>query len=211
MLHGNSGSYEEWAAYGLIDRADRMIVTHEILPLIIVLPQGDFGYWVNHVDDGPAYGDYLVGDLVRHINATYRVLPGAQNRAVGGLSMGGSGALVQALRNPDVFGVVAAHSPSLPEEGTRDFLGLRAQFARRDAISQAARADRIGDLFIWIDVGDEDDWLERAELLHETLTGRGMDHQWHVWPGEHDGDYWSTHITDYLRFYDAALHRERRY
>ena len=98
LLHGNSGSYEEWAAYGLIDRADHMIVTHEILPMIIVLPQGDFSYWLNHGDDGPRYGDYIAVDLVRHINATYRVLAGPQNRAIGGLSMGGTGALINTHR-----------------------------------------------------------------------------------------------------------------
>src|SRR2546422_915339 len=54
MLHGNSGSYEEWAAYGLIGRADDMIMAGEIQPLIIVLPQGDYSYWVNLVDGGPS-------------------------------------------------------------------------------------------------------------------------------------------------------------
>ena len=68
MLHGNSGSNEEWLAYGLVDDADEMITNHEIRPMIIVLPQGDYSYWVNLVD-GPAYGDYLTIDLVQHINA----------------------------------------------------------------------------------------------------------------------------------------------
>lgn len=210
MLHGNSGSYEEWAAYGLIDRADRMIAARQILPLIIVLPQGDFSYWVNHVDEGPAYGDYTATDLVRHITATYRVLPGAEHRAIGGLSMGGTGALVNAFRRPDVFGVVGAHSPSLPEEGSRDFLGERGQFARRDPIRLAATSTRIHELFIWIDIGDQDAWLERAELLHAALVQRRVEHEWHVFVGDHDGDYWSTHMADYLRFYDAALNPEQR-
>ncbi len=210
MLHGNSGHYEEWAAYGLIDRADRMIASREILPLIIVLPQGDFSYWVNLVPDGPSYGDYLWGDLVRHIDATYRVLPDREHRAIGGLSMGGTGALVQAFRNPDVFGVVGAHSPSLPEEGERDFLGMRGQYARRAPIPLAARAPRIHELKIWIDVGDQDDWIGRVEVLHGTLEQRGIDHQWSVFPGDHDGDYWKRHVADYLRFYGAALSPERR-
>ena len=209
LLHGNSGSYEEWAAYGLIDRADRMIVAKEILPLIIVLPQGDFSYWMNLVD-GPAYGDYLTRDLVRHINATYRVLPGREHRAIGGLSMGGTGALVAAFRFPQIYGVVGAHSPSLPEEGTRDFLGEGPEYEQRDPISLADQAERLHTLWIWIDVGNEDAWLPRVEELSETLSQRSIDHQLHVPPGDHYGGYWSRMVTEYLRFYDAALNPERR-
>jgi S-formylglutathione hydrolase FrmB len=210
MLHGNSGSYEEWAAYGLIDRADRMITLREILPLIIVLPQGDFSYWVNHAYDGPRYGDYVSTDLVRHINATYRVLPGAEHRAIGGLSMGGTGALLNAFRNPNVFSIVGAHSPALPEDdGIREFLGMGREFRQRDPITLATRRGGLDALAIWIDVGDEDPWLERADLLHDILQLRGIPHEWQVLPGEHWGGYWSEHIVDYLRFYDRALNPDR--
>lgn len=212
MLHGNSGSYEEWLAYGLVDRADRMIVSRQILPLIIVLPQGDFSYWINHLGDEPQWGDYLSIDLVRHIGATYRVFPDPDRRAVGGLSMGGTGALLNAFWKPDVFGVAGAHSSSLPEEGARDFLGAGRDYRVRDPISVAGFRPRgaLARLRIWIDIGDEDAWLPRAEQLHTTLEGRGIAHDWQVFPGDHDGDYWSSHVIDYLLFYDAALNPDRQ-
>jgi enterochelin esterase-like enzyme len=205
MLHGNSGSNEEWLAYGLIDDADALMASGAIRPMVIVLPQGDFSYWIDLVPDGPAYGVYLVNDLVRHVDTTFLVAPLARARAIGGLSMGGTGALIAAFRQPDVFGVVGAHSPALPQEGERYFLGLRRDFNRRDPITQAERADRLDELAIWIDIGDEDSWLSRVEELHETLEERGIQHEWHVFPGDHWGGYWSDHIPDYLRFYSASL------
>jgi enterochelin esterase-like enzyme len=212
MLHGNSGSYEEWLAYGLVSAADRLISGREILPMIIVLPQGDYSYWVNHASDGPLYGDYLTIDLVRHVNATYRAMPGPQNHAVGGLSMGATGALISAFHNPDVFGVVGAHSPSLPEDdGSRPFLGTGEEFAANDAISLARRlGGPLKQLQIWIDVGDEDHWIDRVEVLHRALRSRGIAHEWNVFPGEHWGGYWTEHLSDYLQFYDAALNPARR-
>jgi enterochelin esterase-like enzyme len=210
MLHGNSGSYEEWLAYGLISAADGLITAREILPMIIVLPQGDFSYWVNHANNGPRYGDYLAIDLVRHINATWRVLPGGEHRAVGGLSMGATGALVNAFTYPRIFGVVGAHSPALPAEGERDFLGTGREFAQRDPITLAGSGRGLNRLSIWIDVGDEDMWLERVDQLHEALDAAGIDHEFHVPPGDHWGPYWSEHLPDYLRFYDAALNPLRR-
>lgn len=204
MLHGNSGLNEEWLAYGLINAADEMIAKGEIRPMIIVLPQGDYSYWVNLVD-GPSYGDYLAIDVVDYVKRTYRVLPGSEHRAIGGLSMGGTGALIHAFVNPSIFGVVGAHSPSLPEEGWREFLGTGDEFAKRDPISLALSPSWIRELAIWVDVGDEDPWLARAETLHDTLFAWDVPHQWNVFAGEHWGGYWSENTDKYLRFYDAAL------
>jgi enterochelin esterase family protein len=81
MLHGAGGSLEEWPAYGLVDAVDRLIVAHEIRPMIVVMPQGDTGYWVNHVD-GPRWGDYAAYDVVPAIDATFDTLPYARSRVV---------------------------------------------------------------------------------------------------------------------------------
>jgi S-formylglutathione hydrolase FrmB len=210
MLHGSSGSAEEWVAWGLVDRADELIIRKEILPLIIVMPQGDLSYWVN-LPDGSLYGDYLVKDLRRHLAATYRVLPGAEHRAIGGLSMGGSGALANGFLHPDVFGVVGAHSAALLEEGERPFLGTGQDFERQTPLWLTQTADALDSLTIWIDVGDQDMWADRNVRLHDALSQRGVDHDWDLSVGgEHAPWYWSSRLVDYLRFYDVALHPERR-
>ena len=72
MLHGLGGHRDEWIVYGLINVADRAIRTGDIPPMIIVLPQGDKEYWVDHANDGPRWGQYITRDLVRHVDLTYR-------------------------------------------------------------------------------------------------------------------------------------------
>lgn len=213
LLHGNSGSSEEWLAYGTVDRADRMIATKGINPMVIVFPQGDFGYWVNSPwDDGARWSNYVSEDLVRHIGATYRVFQDRAHRGIGGLSMGGTGALINAMWRPDVFGVAGAHSPSLPVEGERDFLGTGADYEQRDPISIAQTRPRLAltRLQIWIDIGDHDDGLARTEELEGILNARRIDHEFAVFAGDHEGEYWSAHIPLYLHFYDAALNPDRR-
>jgi enterochelin esterase-like enzyme len=206
LLHGASGSAEEWPAYGVVDALDRAITGHEVEPYIVVLPEGEWGYWVNHADGGERWGDYLTRDLVTHVDTTYRTLRRPYRRAVGGLSMGGSGALVQAFTHPDVFGVVGAHSPSLREDNAVvPILGEGAEFAARDPLSLAYTASGLDRFQIWLDAGEEDPWYPRVVELHEALATRGIDHELRLWPGEHDGDYWISHIPDYLRFYSHAL------
>jgi S-formylglutathione hydrolase FrmB len=125
--------------------------------------------------------------------------------------MGATGALTHAFRNPDLFRVVGSHSAALPYEGERDFLGTGEDFAIRSPAKLVETADRLNELQIWIDVGDEDDWADRTRLLHEALERRDIDHIWDLSPGgDHWGSYWSARIPDYLRFYDSAFHRERR-
>ncbi|MBI4494439.1 MAG: OpgC domain-containing protein [Chloroflexi bacterium] len=206
MLHGGSGDKEEWPAYGLIDTVDELIVGKEIRPLLVVLPQGEYSYWVNYPDDGPRWADYVANDLVRHIDSSFRTLPSAEHRAIGGLSMGAHGALQLAFNYPHVFRAAGSHSPSLYEEDWLPMLGNGADYAARDPISLAASAPGLDQLQLWIDIGEEDPWLERAELLHETLATRGIDHEWNVLPGGHDGEYWQRNLVTYLRFfYDRVL------
>src|SRR5690348_12116804 len=95
MLHGMSGTNEEWQAYGIFDVADRMIRAHEPRPLIIVLPQGDQAYWVDHAlpTDQTAWGRYAAKDVVASVDARFRTLADAPHRAIGGVSMGAHGAI----------------------------------------------------------------------------------------------------------------------
>jgi enterochelin esterase-like enzyme len=138
------------------------------------------------------------------------VLPGPEHRAIGGLSMGATGALVHAFTRPRIFGIVGAHSPSLPQEGEREFLGTGREYAQRDPITLAGSDRRLDRLAIWIDIGDDDPWLDRVEQLHEELDEANVPHEYNVFQGDHDGEYWGEHISDYLRFYDAALNPGRR-
>ena len=148
----------------------------------------------------------MTQDLVSHVDGTYRTLRRPWRRAIGGLSMGATGALVQAFKHPETFGIVGAHSPSLREDNSViGFLGSGPDFNTRDPIYLAANAPHLDQLQIWIDIGDLDPWIFRADVLHNTLLERGIEHQWHVWEGDHIGEYWMEHIPDYLRFYSWAF------
>ena len=207
LLHGLGGHREEWLVYGLINVIDREITNNNIPPVIVVLPQGDKEYWINHADGGPRWGDYIDYDLVAHVDATYRTLRSPASRAIGGLSMGGFGALYHAFTHPEIFGVVGAHSASLrPDDGTLNFLGVGDAYNQIDPVYLAKTAPNLDKLQIWIDVGQEDDvWQPRNTDLHQALVDRGIDHIWQLLSGGHDYSYWTDHMLDYVSFYGHAL------
>jgi enterochelin esterase-like enzyme len=208
MLHGAGANYTEWSESLLPERTDALIVGGEIQPMIVVMPDDGNGqsYWANWAGDGPRWSDYVIDDVVGAIDARYRTLPVAASRALGGLSMGGLGALHIAMRRPDVFGVVGAHSPSIRLEREPEFWFLPGDaWNEHSPIWLARNAPDIERLQIWADIGIDDIYLDNVTVLHQTLLRRGVAHQWRLFGGEHEADYWLEHVPDYLRFYSSAL------
>ena len=210
MLHGVAGDSSEWQSIGLLEAADRMIQRGEIDPFVIVLPNGGANYWVNQAT-GARWADYVVKDVVRQIDREYRTIASPQGRAVGGLSMGGEGALRIALTNPSVFGTAAAHSPSLrtafdqfaPE--LQALFGDEATWRTVTPLWLVLDTDSAYGLNLAVDIGEDDPWRPNVELLHQRMVERGISHRFEVLPGEHAAEYWIDNVDHYLAFYSSAF------
>ncbi|MBI2324137.1 MAG: OpgC domain-containing protein [Chloroflexi bacterium] len=213
MLHGGSGTNSEWLDYGLIDAAEALMSSGEIAPMIIVLPQGDQEYWIDHVVDaatgsnGAKWGSYLALEVVPQIDVRYRTITSSAGRAIGGLSMGGHAAMELPMNFPAIWSVIGAHSPALrPVGDAPTYLGSGADFAARDPLSLIAAKPTLAATYEWwIDAGDADPWLAQAAAIHAALDALGIASVLRVAPGDHSLSYWSTNAADYLRYYAGAL------
>lgn len=209
MLHGLGGSNTEWVTYGLLAEADRLMRRGEVPPYLIVLPQGDRGYWVDHASGGPAWGTYTAREVVAEIDGGWRTRADPAYRAIGGDSMGAHGALQLALNFPGTFGVVGAHTPVFRTYAEAPlYFGSPRDFAARNPVTLIrARVEAARRLAIWIDIGAEDRWFAKALMFHEELLALHVQHEWHVYPGGHSGLYWSAHVEAYLHFYGSTWGR----
>ncbi len=97
----------------LPQRIDRLMADGKLLPAIYVLPDcfTRFGgsQYLNSLAIG-RYEDYVIADILPHIDRTYRTIAGPEGRGVFGKSSGGYGAIMLGMNHPDVFGAVACHS-----------------------------------------------------------------------------------------------------
>lgn len=213
MLHGLGGSYTEWYGYGALDAADRLIRAGDITPLIIVLPEGEQGYWVDHANGGPQWGTYVARDVVNEVDEHYRTIPDREHRAIGGMSMGGYGALELAMLNPQEFGVVDANAPTMHRFGEApEYMGDQTYFAAHYPPSQiAADPARARGLALSLEIGRDDAWLGSVTALHQELLDLGVRHEWQVYAGGHTSESWAEHVEDDLRFYGAALHEQQSF
>ena len=212
LLHGKSGDHTDWSTRAPLREAVGQT------PLIVVMPDGDDGWYMDWADGVHRYEGQIVRDLIPHVDATYRTIAAREGRAVAGLSMGGYGALRLALAHPDLFVSAASQSGAVRftrEEWREDeqIFGaggganrlriandlMELAFALRRAQPQWAGPA------LYIDCGTEDFLYDSNTRLRAFLREIDVPYEYHEWPGAHSWEYWSAHLPDQLRFSLAHL------
>ncbi|MET1537032.1 alpha/beta hydrolase, partial [Burkholderia sola] len=89
---------------------DQLIQNGEIPPAIIVMPDAGTTWYV---DLKEPMETAFFQDLVPHVEKKYRTLTSRDGRVIGGLSMGGYGALRYVLKYPEKFQAAALLSPAI--------------------------------------------------------------------------------------------------
>jgi S-formylglutathione hydrolase FrmB len=177
----------------------------ERAPIVVLLNGGRhtwyhdrrYGRW------GSMILDEAIPDAVRRFHAR------AEPIAIGGISMGGYGALHLAALRPHEFCAVGAHSAALYKTaGASPAVAFddAADFARNN-VYNAARRGRFNRLPVWIDGGSNDPFRNSDAAFAAVLRARSVDVTYHVWPGAHTASYWEAHMAEYLAFYASALAR----
>jgi S-formylglutathione hydrolase FrmB len=180
-------------------------------PIVAFPDGGDDSYWHDRADG--ASGRYVTEEVIPRV--TRRFHADARRVAIGGISMGGFGALDLAGRHPGRWCAVGAHSPALWQTAGETAQGAfddAEDFAAHDVIAVAGTtdgADALSSQPLLIDAGDADLFLPGDRAFVSALSAAGHGARLDTEPGGHDDDYWASRWKDYLPFYAAALARCR--
>jgi enterochelin esterase-like enzyme len=229
FLHGLRGSETTWTQRGAQHDYDAALVGKKIQPAIVVCPDGRNSFWMNGQGKSTQkYGDFLVKDLVAYLGKNHPVREGAKSRALLGDSMGGFGALLQAFSHPEVYGIVAAHQPSVfPEDRTK--LPNWVQQGRGGSLLTNLFGDPVNEeawlgnnLFhlartlepsvlqkidVYFDVGKQDRYglADPNQAFHTLLEERKVGHDFHLRDGGHGREFYLDNLPHSLAFIDAAF------
>lgn len=208
LLHGLSDDHTIW------HRRTRIEWYVREMPLAVVMPDGGRSFYCDAVD-GPAHESHIIKDVIGFVDSHFDTQAERSGRVINGLSMGGYGALKLGLKFPDMFcsivshsgGVAAGHNPFRDDLAAemRLIYGENPTGGKDDLWAIAECIDRDKLPAIRIDCGVDDFLLEDNRAFHKHLKNLNIPHEYEEFPGDHNWDFWDTHIQEALRFHARVL------
>ena len=188
------------------------------LPLAVVMPDGGRGWYTNALNaPGYRHEDDLVKDVVGLVDRTFPVTAARSGRAIGGLSMGGYGAVKIGLKHHEMFASVTSHSGALgfprrpiekakaqsPEFAT--IFGDHARGGPEDPFALVETIDHGRLPALRLDCGKDDFLLADNREFHKHLESLHVPHEYAEFPGGHDWAYWDEHVRAAVDFHVRKL------
>jgi enterochelin esterase-like enzyme len=224
LLHGFGGNNDSWLDRCSINiLADSLRNQKCISEYIYVMPDADNSYYLNNFDSSFMFEDYFINEFIPFIDSSCRTLACKQGRTLMGLSMGGFGSIILAVKHPDLFGSVVALSAAVRDSAI--FVNLpqdryETLFARvfgpglagparitdqwKDnspySLIDSTAAIRLKTLHWYIDCGMDDALQPANENFHHLLIQYGIPHEFHMRSGNHNWAYWYMSSVTGLEF-----------
>ena len=211
LLHGYNDGFRGWIRI----KPELPRIADE-KGIIFVCPDGENSwYWDSPVNPSSRFETFVSKELVQYTDSHYATIANRHARAITGYSMGGHGALWNAIRHKDVFGAAGSTSGGVdirpfPQNWMmKNQLGEYASNRKRwdeHTVINLVGTLRQGDLALIIDCGEEDFFLEVNKTLHQRLLALNIDHDFITRSGGHTGQYWANAIDYQLLFFEKYFH-----
>ncbi|WP_289751463.1 alpha/beta hydrolase [Bacteroides acidifaciens] len=212
LLHGYGGNAKTWIGVkpNLPQIADEK-------GIIFVCPDGkNSWYWDSPKNPSYRYETFISSELVKYIDDHYKTVADRKGRAITGLSMGGHGAMWNAIRHKDTFGAGGSTSGGVDirpfplnwemAKQLGEFAHNKKSWDEHTVINQIDKIEN-GDLAIIIDCGESDFFLNVNKDLHNRLLARKINHDFITRPGGHTGKYWKNSIDYQILFFDKFFRK----
>ena len=214
LLHGSGGDEEAWITLGAANVIlDNLINQGKARPMIVVMPNA---YWTEYASldvagprsappPGVGSGNQefagheraIVNDIVPFVEKRYRTLPGRENRAIAGLSMGAGIAMYVGLKRLDVFasvGIMSSGTFGRAVNGVVPGANLLEQIAPGFFADPAATNRKLRLLFF--SCGTEDTRIDSLTRVEAELRSRQINFTFKRYPGEHEWKVWRHSLAD---------------
>ena len=183
LLNGADSNNNDWLNQGMVNPYASSLAADGGKDMIVVCPNGcPDGENVFYCDDFTPYNykTYFFDEFVPFIENTFRIKGGRENRAIGGLSMGGYGSLYYGAIHPEMFCYVYACSPLTYMDGIPNLYDLYgAAIGGGQQMPGLTIEIGTGD-FLYESAGYFEGFLNSMNFAHEYITRDGV-HDWAFW------------------------------
>lgn len=194
LLHGGGEDQRGWATQGKTDLIlDNLIAENKAKPMIIVMVDGNFyggggvaGFGIQQLNQ---FENELKNAVIPFVEANYRVITDAKNRALAGLSMGGLQTLHTGVRNSDLFNYLGVFSSGWWANNTK-LSDPQYEFMKtnKDKINANIKE-------FWISQGGKEDIAHaNCQIMMQKMDEMGIKYHYSEYAGGHTWPVWRHDI-----------------
>ena len=212
MLHGLKQNADAWPRMSGIER----YANHH--GYAVVIPEVQRSFYTD-MAKGMRYFTYLTEELPQAVQKMFHLPQGRENTYVGGLSMGGYGALKCALTRPDLYagamcfsgGYYSMEYPDLLMKRYYSRGELEAVLGEDFKVRPQDDLDHLMRTFpadaqkpgLYLACGTEDFLYQSNLRVRDALRANGFDPVWEEWEGAHDWDFWDKAAQRAMKLFDT--------
>jgi S-formylglutathione hydrolase FrmB len=228
FLHGLGDNEQTLFKGGGWDLIEDLRKKRQVADFLVVTPEGKHGFYINSADGRVRYSDFFIREFIPYIESHYSIRRERSARGISGVSMGGYGALRFAFAHPELFSSVSAQSAALitmsPQQTTTPMpaqlsgwlgsvFGNPVDMRHWNQSSPFVLAKqnrpliRSSGLSIYFNCGRDDDFGfdKGAAELDRQLQVEGIRHEYHLYPGDHDAEYFLAHLGEVMKFHSRVF------
>ena len=210
LLHGAGGDEDAWTTLGRVCQImDNLISQGKAKPMIVVMPNGNANQtaapgeelpFVAQDNDAPntkpagRFEESLVKDVLPYIESHFRVIAGKENRAIAGLSMGGSQTMAIANNNPGMFNYIGVFSMGIINFGLQT---ADADLIEKERNNKIEVLKNSGYKLYWIGAGTDDFLYQSVQTLRVTLDSHSFNYTYRESTGGHTWANWRIYLSEF--------------
>lgn len=217
LLHGYTGTRADWIKdTSILSLAARY-------NLAVVCPSGENSFYLDGEETGRQYQTYVGQELVEYVRKTFGLSSRREDTFIGGISMGGFGAVHTGLAYPETFSKiislsaalivhkVAAMKPDDPNlDGIANYAYYRLMFGEPGKLLESRNNPEVlvRELMekgsplpaLYLAIGTEDFLYEDNQIFRRFLESQNFPFTYREGPGVHDYNFWNPQIDSSLRW-----------
>ena len=208
LLHGLTGTDTDWLFGGV---AQQVAIQYN---LAVFMPTTGNSFYLDRGYEGGNFASFVGQELPEYIRQVFGFCKNREDTLIGGLSMGGFGAIHTALAFPDTFCKCIAlssalvhhevadtgqrHNSAMPPAMVRDVFGdpekLLGSEKDPEYLYRRNRAEGKENPPIYMAIGTEDTLYGVNQDFRHFLEAEGADFFYEDGPGKHDWFFWNEYL-----------------